>query len=401
MIDLLNYSDSPTLATQPLRVLVVSHPSPGWGAQLHLLGFADRLRARGVELTLLCPDGNRLAEEWDASGFRRLSLPHRHHGALRRGPLDDRRPGPRALAGEAATVALSVKRLVPLLRGWDVVHSFSLNAHPEVVAAGRLARVPVIVDVVNIVRPGVGRTVLRAASRIGRLTIVNSRATASTLGEGHRQRVEVVYPAIDLDRFTPGPADPSVRSSLGVPDSVPLVGLVGRIDRDKRVDVMIRAMAQLQGAARQAVLVLVGDRGTGSQQYTDEVIELGRQLLGDRFVVTGRRSEIPEIMRCLDVMASSSVHEPFGLTVLEAMAAGRAVIVTNAGGPPEFVTDGVTGLVVAPENVEELANGLQRLLDDPALRDRLGQAAQTAVRPAFGLDAEAERLTQLYRSVAR
>jgi glycosyltransferase involved in cell wall biosynthesis len=111
--------------------------------------------------------------------------------------------------------------------------------------------------------------------------------------------------------------------------------------------------------------------------------------------------EVPAVLRSLDVLVNASTSEPFGLSVLEAQACGVAVIGTDAGGVPEFVADGETGLLVAPGRPDALAAGLSRLLCVPGLRDDLAAAARSGVVAHHTLAARADAVAGVYRTLAR
>jgi D-inositol-3-phosphate glycosyltransferase len=284
-------------------------------------------------------------------------------------------------------------------RRYDVVLSFSLHAHLEVALGGRLARTPVVVEVVDIVVPGVGRRLLRAASALGSLTTANSAATAATLGP-RAPEVVVVHPGVDVDRFRPGPAPPAVRSELGGQEGRPLVGIVGRVDPEKGVDVLARALARATGPAAGATLAVVGDVAVGSAAAGSAVRADAERLLGDRVRFVGRRDDIPEVQRALDVLVNASVAEPFGRSVLEALASGTPVVATDSGGIPEFVDDGVTGVLVPPGDDAALAAALDRVLGDEDLRRRLATAGRAAAEARFALPTRYELVADVFRRAA-
>jgi len=381
----------------PVQVLVVSPPSPIWGAPVYLLATVAPLRARGVHLTLATPPGSPLADAWRERGFPLLETAVRLHGGLRRRDGTDRRPPVTALARDAVAMAPAAVRLARLARRFDVVHSYALRSHLEVGVAARLARRPAVLDLVDIVRPGLGRTVLRTAVRLATLTVANSSATAATVGMP--SRVRVIQPGIDLGRFRPGPRDAAVRASLTSDPDAPLVAIIGRIDRLKGIQYLVEAMGMLEGRAAGAHLAVVGDAGTGPPEFARDLREQATALLGDRVRFTGRRTDVPDVVRNVDVVVNASKAEPFGLSVLEAQACGTAVIGTDAGGIPEFVEHGVTGLLVPPFEAAPLAAALQRVLTDCSLVASMTAEAVRRAHPARGLEAQYDELAAMYRSV--
>jgi glycosyltransferase involved in cell wall biosynthesis len=108
---------------------------------------------------------------------------------------------------------------------------------------------------------------------------------------------------------------------------------------------------------------------------------------------------VPEVLRALDVLASASYAEPFGRALLEAQASGVPVVGTRSGGVPEFVEDGVTGLLVPPQDPAALATALQRLLGDAGLRERLARAGRAQAEERFGLAERYDAVADVYAAV--
>jgi len=180
-----------------------------------------------------------------------------------------------------------------------------------------------------------------------------------------------------------------------------LVGIVGRIDPMKGVDVLVRAMALLEGPAAIARLVVVGSPGLDAGEYERWVKSEAGKLLGARARFVGPMAEVPEVLRSLDVLVNASPAEPFGLTVLEAQASGVPVIAARSGGIPDFVTDDDNGILFPPGDAEALARAMERLLGDVNLQQRLGRRGRETAEAEHGLTYRAETLAEIYRSAAR
>jgi glycosyltransferase involved in cell wall biosynthesis len=380
-----------------VHALIVSPPAPVWGAQIYLLNQLDGLRERGIELTLGTTGDSPFAQAWRERDLPLLELGLHHHVGLR---VDgsSQRPNAAMLAKMSGAVVDNSRRLARLARPYDMLYSFSLPTHLETALAGRLSRTPVALDLVDLVRPGMGQRILRAAARLATLTVANSTATASLLGSAGP--VRVIHPGIDLDRFHPGTPPSSLRAQLTGGVDCALVGVVGRLDEDKGIHVLVEAMSLLQGELSTARLVVVGDKGTDTSDYADRLRQRSKELLGDRVHFVGRRNDIPEIMRALDVLVVASRAEPFGLTALEAQASRTPVIGTAAGGLPEFVEHEVSGLLVPPLEAEPLARAIERMLGDTVLRDRIVDEAERRANPARGLEAQYDELGRMYRDVS-
>lgn len=380
-----------------VHALLVSPPAPVWGAQIYLLNQLDGLRERGVNLTLGTTGDSPFAEAWRERGLHLVELGLHRHPGLRVGDTSER-PNIASLAKMSAAMVDNARRVASLARRYDMMYSFSLSTHLETALAGRASRTPVALDLVDLVRPGVGQRILRTAARLATLTVANSTATASLLGSAGP--VRVIHPGIDLERFHPGAASPSLRAELAGDSDCALVGVVGRIDEGKGIHVLVDAMAQLGERFATARLVVVGDKGTDATNYAERLRKRAHEMLGDRVRFVGRRNDIPEIMRTLDVLVVAAVAEPFGLTALEAQASRTPVIGTRAGGLPEFVEHDVTGLLVPPLDADLLARAIERMLGDEALRTRIVDEAERRANPSRGLEAQYDELGRMYRDVA-
>jgi glycosyltransferase involved in cell wall biosynthesis len=380
-----------------VEALVVSPPAPVWGAQIYLLNQLDGLRNRGVNLSLGTTGDSPFAREWRQRELPLVELGLHDHLGLR---VDgsSKRPGAAALAKMSFDVVDNARRLAFVARRYDMMFSFSLSTHLETALAGRVSRTPVALDVVDLVRPGIGQRVLRTAARLATLTVANSTATASLLGPAGP--VRIIHPGIDLDRFHPGASSASLRTELAGDAECQLVGIVGRLDEGKGIHVLVDAMTRLGGQFSTARLVVVGAKGTDATDYADRLQQRSHELLGDRVRFVGRRNDIPEIMRALDVLVVAALAEPFGLTALEAQASRTPVIGTDAGGLPEFVEHEVSGLLVPPLDADLLARAIERMLGDETLRNRIVDEAERRANPARGLEAQYDELARMYHDVA-
>jgi glycosyltransferase involved in cell wall biosynthesis len=387
-----------------LRVLVVNHSPKVWGAERQLLDLRSRLLEAGISVTLACPPGSDLERVWAATGS--ATVPYAPAGELGLRNPDGSRAGMGAIARQFVVTARDARQVARLIRrvDADIVESYTLNANLEVVLAGRMTRTPSVLDVHDIVVPGIGRRLLAFQARVAALTIANSRATEATLAaSGTRRRasrIRVVHPGVDVDRFRPGPSDPAVRARLAARPERPIIGILGRIDPEKGIDLVARAVARLSAPHDDAQLVVVGAALVGGREYEDSVRDEVGRLLGDRVRFAGPTDDVPTVMRSLDILVNASRAEPFGLTVLEAQACGVAVVASAAGGIPEFVRDGENGLLFDPGDEVGLAHALERMLADHDLRVRLAtKGLGTATEKS--IDRQATLVADAYRSIGR
>jgi glycosyltransferase involved in cell wall biosynthesis len=385
---------APTTTGEP-NVLVVSLSRTVWGAERSLLGLAPRIQQLGVALTLASPLGA-FSEAWSAGGFPHIEFPVEDRHGLR--DLDGGRPGPRALVGELSETVRMARRLARMAKAFDVIHSNSLWAHLDCALAGRLSRRPVVLELHDLARPGLGRRVQRVAVRLASCTIAVSRAVGESVG-GRPHNLHVVPQGVDPERFRPGAPDASWRARLSSDPDEPIIGVVGRVDPEKGIGTVLQAMTMLDVPARRSHLAVVGATARDDGTYEAELRAEAASKLGNRCRFVGPVDEVPVVLRSLDVLVNASASEPFGLSVLEAQACGVPVVGTRSGGIPEFVIDGETGLLVAPGRADALAAGLSRLIGTPGLIDNLTAKALNGVAAHHTIAARAERVAQLYRSL--
>jgi phosphatidylinositol alpha-1,6-mannosyltransferase len=219
-------------------------------------------------------------------------------------------------------------------------------------------------------------------------------------------RIDVVYPGCDVDLLVPQPASPELRSRLlgsraGNRVLLSLGNLVGR----KGHDMVIRALSQVRQTVPDVTYLIVGDG-----PYRGELERLAEALaVSDHVVFAGRANdaELPSIYALADVFVMPSRErreendvEGFGLVYLEAGACGKPVIGGRSGGVPEAIQDGVTGLLVDPQDPEDIARAITRILTEPGLATALGTAGAARVRSGFTWSQAAERMHSVLAAVA-
>lgn len=225
-------------------------------------------------------------------------------------------------------------------------------------------------------------------------------------------RIETALDGIDLDRFhvnglpwgqTPkGPtSDWGLTPGLELDPASLTVGLVGRLIPEKGIEEFLRAARVIVDRFPRVQFVLVGGDPTPEGRHMAVWQALADQLrLGAHVQFTGWRGDIPALTARFDVAAQASKYwEGWAMSVLEAMACGKPVVATRIGGVPEVVEHGVTGLLVEPGDVAGLADAVVSLLQDPALRRRLGEAGRRRAEERFDQRRLVARMQGAYREI--
>jgi glycosyltransferase involved in cell wall biosynthesis len=216
------------------------------------------------------------------------------------------------------------------------------------------------------------------------------------LGIAPADRIEVLPIGLDLERFDPagsGPEDRArAREALGLPAAGPVVTLVGRLARVKRVDRFLRVAERLSGSGDASFLVV----GTGELEGELRDSPEARRL-GGRLVWAGYRDDVETVYRATDALVSTSEIEGTPIALIEGQAAGLPVVCTDIVGVRTVVRDGETGLLVPPEDEAGLADAVSRVLSDRELAERLGRAGRKHAVAEFSLQRLGERWDSLYR----
>lgn len=206
-------------------------------------------------------------------------------------------------------------------------------------------------------------------------------------------RVVTVHDGIDVERVIDVPAT-DAHKELWLPPRSPLVGNVAALVPHKGQRFLVEAALRVARAMPDVVFLVFGE-GQLRQALQHQIKTLG---LEQCVRLVGFRPDVLSLMKSLDVFAMSSVTEGLGTAVLDAMAASLPVVGTSAGGIPEAVEHGVTGLVVPPEHPGELADALLTTLRDPALRARFGAAGLARVRAHFTVDRMVDETAAAYEA---
>lgn len=377
---------------EPLRVVVLDHTAALSGGELAIARAVGGLGGRAAVHAILAEDGP-LRARLEASGatVEVLGL----DAATRTLHRDALFAGSASVRGALAT-ARYVVRLARRLRALrpDVVHTNSLKADLYGGAAARLARVPCVWHVRDRLEPpslpsGAARLVHVAARVLPTVVVANSASTLATVG-------------VRGGLVVPSPLDPAIEPHAARTTGPTSFTVLGRLAPWKGQHLAVEAFAAAFADSGET-LRIVGAAMFGEDRYADSLAPLAAALgVADRVSLCGFVDDVASVLAATDVLVHSSVEaEPFGQVVVEAMGAGCAVLVADAGGPAEVVTDGVDGLTYAMGDAVALSAAMRRLAGDPALRASLGTAA-VATATAYTPAALAPRLLAAWeQAVAR
>ena len=394
-----------------MRVLFLSVSAGFGGAERVLL---DTIAAVGQlhadwAIGVVCLAEGPLAAELAARGIdvRVLPLPRRFAALGESGRSTAHTLA--GLAGNAWALRSYTRTLRAAMGAWrpDVVHANGLKAHVLAAwAAPAGARIVWHVhDYISARR--VSSVLLRSHQRRAAVVVANSESVAADVRRvlGRGARVAVVHNGIDTNAFVPDGSRLDLDGAAGLPAPPPgtiRVGLVATYARWKGHETFLRAFSRLGDLPVRGYIVGGALYETTGSQYSREELEgvvRALNLVGRIGFVPFQR-EVAPVYRSLDIAVHASTRpEPFGLAVLEAMACGRALVVSNTGGVCELVADAGTALTHAAGDAHGLADGIAHLTREPALRVRLGTNARRRAVDVFGRERLGLAISDIYESL--
>jgi glycosyltransferase involved in cell wall biosynthesis len=183
-----------------------------------------------------------------------------------------------------------------------------------------------------------------------------------------------------------------LRQELGIAPGTPVIGTAGRLAHQKGLEFLVQAAEMLRPRFPDLKILIVGE---GSEQAAlQEMVD--RAGLQENVRLLGLRMDIPDLLALFDIYALPSRWEGLPMAILEAMAAGLPIVGSAVGGVPTAVREGVNGFLVEPEDAASLAGALERLLNDPNLRRRMGEAGRKRYEASFTARQMTRRYEKLY-----
>lgn len=206
---------------------------------------------------------------------------------------------------------------------------------------------------------------------------------------------QTVYSGVDLSRFLPGTNSGLLRSQFGIAQHLPLVGIVAALADHKDYPTWLRTVRTLVDAGCNAHFVIVGN----GPMENEVKAEIERLQLGQHVTMAGFRNDVPEVLPELDVFLFTSKTEGLGTSIIDALASGTPVVATRAGGIPEIIEHGQSGLLAPVGDAQALAAAVQQVLSNADLRSKLVAGGLQRAQ-AFSRSATANATLAVYRSIA-
>jgi glycosyltransferase involved in cell wall biosynthesis len=352
-----------------MRILQIVSSSATSGAERHVYQLSTLLKKRGHHVEVVCPPGGWLSTQLRDNGISVFETGMKGSGWFR-------------------TFGYLVRRL---RKGQiDVCHTHLTRATWFGVLTGAMRRVPVV----GTVHIGNHDQIYKRMARgRNRLVAVSNYVRGMLHGRGIPDRfIDTVYNGTDFADFAYDSPE-TVHDELGIPGDRKLVGLVGRVCREKGHLLMLDAMQNVAQQHPDAHLVFVG---RVEQVFDAEMREaIWERGLTERVTMTGVRHDVPRLLDAMEFTTMPSHRETFGIAAIEAMARSRAVVASRVGGLPEVVRHQQTGLLI-DLRPDELAEAVSYLLSHPDERAQMGAMGRRIVEQKFTLNHMVDRLEGVY-----
>lgn len=377
------------------RILFVALSLDVGGAERHLSSVLPELVRRGWPVTIYCT--NRLgafAADIAAAGVEVI------------GPPIERQPGIQSAASRLVGTVRAGARLVGVIRRTRPMIAHFFLPEPYLIGApmALLQRVPICIMSrrgLNVYQQhwrGVATIERRLHPRMTAV-LANSRRVADDLkAEGCRpDQIGLIYNGVAIEGLGEAVDRTAIRDSLGIaPDALVAIVVANLISYKGHTDVL-KAFAGIKARMPGNVRLLCIGRDEGTRA------SLERQVhdLGLEGVVSflGVRNDVARLLAAADLSILASHQEGFSNAIIEAMAAGLPLVVTDVGGNAEAVLEGETGFVVPAQRPEQLGEAILKLLDEPALRRRFGATGRRRAEEQFSLVASVDRYETVYRGL--
>jgi glycosyltransferase involved in cell wall biosynthesis len=370
-----------------IRVCHIAHGDLWAGAEVQLVALLEALAHDSTwELSAIVLNDGRLACEIEKIGIPVSVLSEKRHNSF----------------------ALFMKIVAQLkLQRPDILHTHKYKDNILGVGAAAVVGVPAVVRVVHgMTEPFRGIAYMKmmgyefvdrliTSAKVNKVVAVSSNIETALKKLYGACKVVQIHNGINLEKVRASQDRERVRKQLGIRPDDYAIGTVGRLTPVKGHEMLLRAAGSLMKKIPSIKVLIVGDG-----PLMPELKQLTRELdMETKVIFAGERYDIYDLVKCMDIFALPSLHEGIPMSLLEAMALRRAVVASRVGGIPEVVDHGVNGLLVAPGNVAELAQELERIASDRSFAIKLGQAGAARVEAEFSATVMAKRTARLYASL--
>ena len=289
----------------------------------------------------------------------------------------------------------------------DLVCSNNEPSNQYGAVAARLCGVPIVCHL----RDMVSRAAFRQAFlKLDDRLIANSQAVAESYLQwcSTPEKIDVIFNGVDLEDYQPlNIQNVNMRKQWNIPNGTFLLGIAGRIQPSKGHHILIQSLAKVNQASVDYRLAIIGptESTTGDKYqldlaYLNEIKQMIQKLgLEKKVVFCGKQRAMPPVYNAIDLLVLPSFEEPFGRSLIEAMAMVKPTIATAVGGPLEIVENGKTGLLAPPGDTKQLADAILKLACDRDLAQRMGGEGRKRVERLFKIETHMLKIHNVYEQI--
>jgi glycosyltransferase involved in cell wall biosynthesis len=355
------------------------------GGEISMLAMLEMLSQTEFEFVAAAPASGMLKERLEKLGIEVLPLKLRDS------------------QGQKQPVKQINSHILEIIRhvSPDLVHSNSLSMGRMV---GRIASklpMPCAIHLRDILK--LNKTAVADLNNSAGLIAVSNATKQFHAEQGiPADKLQVIYNGVDTEVFRPTPAAGTLRQELGLSDSAVLIANIGQICLRKGQTLLAQAAASLAEEFPDANYLFIGQRHSQKQEsieYEKSIRRIFQEAsIENRLFCLGFRQDIPAILNQIDLLVHPARQEPLGRVLLEAASCGNTIVATNVGGTAEILKDGISAILVSPDDLDSLKEAIRRMLIDSGLRTRLGQQARKGVIEKFSLPKAAEQVRKFWSS---
>ncbi len=364
-------------------LLISSHGQRGWGGQESLLALVEGLNSEEFTPHVVVPSGK--------GGM----LESMEEKAVFVNVIEF----PKVLDFHISNKAKALWNLCKLVKKKDIwiIHTDGPRNTFYASIVARLRKIPLVWHVRTSNTDRYDPLLYRMASRI----VVVAEAVKKRFNKiDNGRKITTIYNAVDTGLFKKKKKSDFIRRKYDIGDTDFLITVIARIERPKGQIDMVKACGKLKCRIKNFKVLFVGD--VVDYAYLQECLEKAKELeIIDRLIFVGYVSRIDRVLNESDLFVLPSLTEAFPRSVIEAMAVGLPVIVTDVGGCSEAIEENISGFIVPPGDSDKLAEKIMLLKQDSNLREDFGRAAQKRVKERFCIQEHVKKIQQLYRELTQ
>ena len=345
------------------------------GGQRSLFYLVRGLNKNIFNPIVVCPEEGELVNKLKETGIETLVMPFKRLRQMSAG---------------------FVLRLLRLFKDRDIsiVHTDATTETFYAGIAARLLGVPLIWHI----RVSSGSIMDRMLSLLSTRLILVAKALESRFPYLPANKLIPIVNGISVEEFDAFPRT-DIRKETGTDKDSVIIGCIGRIEAMKGQEYLVRAIERVEKERRDFRVMLIGE--ADEAYYKNMVNLMGSLKVKMFFSYLGYRTDTAGIIKGLDILVSASFGEGLSRVILEAMAAGKPVIATDAGGAREAIIDGLNGCIIPTRDYNALADAILKLLNSPEKRKEMGTQGRRRVEQRFSLTNNIKRTEQLYLEILK